>query len=92
MSEIQVTPLEEGAYGVRVSEGDTVTDHRVTVPQAMLEDLGLTGADQETVVRESFAFLLEREPGTSILSEFSLDQIARYFPEYYEELPRRLGG
>jgi hypothetical protein len=92
MSEIQVTPLEEGAYGVRVIEGDRVTDHRVTVPQAMLEDLGLTGADQETVVRESFAFLLEREPVTSILSEFSLDQIARYFPEYYEELPRRLSG
>jgi hypothetical protein len=92
MSEIQVTALEEGAYGVRVSEKDTVTDHRVTVPQAMLEDLGLAGADQETVVRESFAFLLEREPGTSILSEFSLDQIARYFPEYYEELPRRLRG
>lgn len=92
MSEIQVTPLDDGAFGVRVSEGSTVTDHRVTVPEAMLEDLALTGADLETVVRESFAFLLEREPGTSILSEFSLDQIARYFPEYYEELPRRLAG
>lgn len=92
MSEIQVTALEESAYGVRVSDGAAVTDHRVTVPQAMLEDLGLTGADREKVVKESFAFLLEREPATSILSEFSLDQIARYFPEYYEELPRRLGG
>jgi hypothetical protein len=45
----------------------------------------------EAVVRESFAFLLEREPNTSILGEFSLDVISRYFPEYSQELPRRLG-
>jgi hypothetical protein len=43
------------------------------------------------VVRESFAFLLEREPNTSILGEFSLDVISRYFPEYSQELPDRLG-
>jgi hypothetical protein len=35
-------------------------------------------------------FLLEREPPTSILSEFSLDVIPRYFGEYDAELRRRL--
>jgi hypothetical protein len=42
------------------------------------------------VVRESFNFLLEREPATSILREFSLYDIARYFPEFPDELRRRL--
>lgn len=56
-----------------------------------LEELGIPEADPEAVVRESFAFLLEREPATSILPEFSLPVIARYFPEYPSELPRRLG-
>ena len=44
----------------------------------------------EEVVRESFQFLLERESAASILPEFSLDQIGRYFPEFFQELPRRL--
>jgi hypothetical protein len=41
-------------------------------------------------VRTSFEFLLERESVCSIMSEFSLDVISRYFPEYEDELPRRL--
>lgn len=47
--------------------------------------------DLERVVRASFEFLLEREPASSILPEFSLDVIGRYFPEYEDELRRRLG-
>jgi hypothetical protein len=90
VSDIAVTPLDEGAFGVRVREGDAHTYHRVTVPDDLLDDLGLAGADRETVVREAFAFLLEREPATSILPEFSLDEIGRYFPEFTTELPRRL--
>ena len=46
--------------------------------------------DLERVVRESFRFLLEREPATSILRQFSLSDISRYFPEYPSELERRL--
>ena len=42
-------------------------------------------------MRVSFEFLLEREPTSAILPEFSLDVIGRYFPEYEDELPRRLG-
>ena len=36
----------------------------------------------EQLVRRSFDFLLEREPNTSILRQFELPVIARYFPEY----------
>ena len=92
MTDIAVTPLEPGHFGVQVTEGDTTTSHRVTVRDAMLDDLALTDADPEVVVRESFNFLLEREPATSILPEFSLEDIARYFPEYYDELRSRLAG
>lgn len=56
----------------------------------MLDELDLAEAGAEEVVRESFEFLLEREPAASILPEFSLDEIGRYFPEYFQELPKRL--
>ena len=88
---ITITPMEPEWFGAQIEEGDTTTSHRVRVPAALLDDLGLAGMDGEHVVRESLEFLLEREPPSSILSEFSLDVIPRYFPEYYEELPRRLG-
>ncbi len=91
MSAISITALEEGAFGVEVTEGATPTNHRVTIPDGFRDDLGLGEAGGEEIVRESFEFLLEREPPTSILREFSLDVIERYFPEYREELPRRLG-
>jgi len=44
----------------------------------------------EELVRESFVFLLEREPAESIMSRFDLPVIARYFPEYPREISRRL--
>jgi hypothetical protein len=88
---ITITPMEPEWFAVQLEEGDSRTSHRVHVPAALLNDLGLVDVDHERVIRESFAFLLEREPPSSILREFSLDVIPRYFPEYQEELPRRLG-
>lgn len=92
VTEIAVTPMEPGRFGVQITEGDTTTSHRVAVPASMVEDLGLEGVDLELLVRESIEFLLEREPAPSILTEFALPDIARYFPEYYDELGARLSG
>lgn len=77
---------------MEVTEGDATTSHRVIVPPSLLADWGLDEDDGEAVVRESFAYLIEREGAASILPEFSLAIIPRYFPEYADELPDRLGG
>jgi hypothetical protein len=66
------------------------TTHRVTVPERLGETLELRDDELERIVRESFGFLLEREPATAILSQFSLSDISRYFPEYPSELAHRL--
>jgi len=90
MSEITVTAMGPGQFGVQVREGDTTTSHQVSVPDDLIDELGLPDVDQEELVEESFAFLLEREPATSILEEFPLTTISRYFPEYPDELRSRL--
>jgi hypothetical protein len=51
------------------------------VPGGFIRELRLPEVDLERVVRESFRFLLEREPASSILPKFSLDVIPTYFPE-----------
>jgi hypothetical protein len=92
MSEITITAMEPDHYGVQVREGDTTTSHRVRVPPAMVDDLALGDVDRELLVRETIGFLLEREPATAILSEFSLEDVARFFPGFYDELQARVAG
>lgn len=47
-------------------------------------------ADPTRLVEESFRFLLEREPVTSILATFDLSVIEEYFPGYRREIAARL--
>jgi hypothetical protein len=65
---------------VRVDERGSLTEHRVTVADEDLDRYGASDADD--LVRRSFEFLLAREPNTSILREFRITEIERYFPEY----------
>jgi hypothetical protein len=91
VSDIEITDLEPEHYGVQVTEGSTTTSHHVRLPPDLLGDLGLGDFEPERLVRETFAFLLEREPATSIMEEFSLEDVARFYPEFYDELRTRLG-
>jgi hypothetical protein len=86
---LSVSALGAGRWRVEV-RGASRTAHEVTIPAGYLEKLGVAAAAPERVIEESFRFLLEREPSTSILPSFALPVIARYFPEYEKELPRRL--
>ena len=61
------------------------TTHLVRVSRAERERYGGEVAD---LVKRSFEFLLAREANTSILREFDLSTIERYFPEYAREIRR----
>ena len=74
---------------VTVREG-TETHHRVRVSQVDLARLAPRASDPVDLVEASFAFLLEREPKESILREFDLTVIGRYFPDYEREIGHRL--
>ncbi len=89
MADMTITPVADREFEVRVRDPNGESNHRVSVPEDLTAELELPEDDLEGVVRASFEFLLEREPGSAIMSEFSLDVISRYFPEYPEELARR---
>lgn len=84
---ISVTALTEGLWLVTV-EAQTKTEHRVRVGAADLKRLSPGKEDAKALLEASFRFLLEREPNTSILREFDLSVISRYFPEYEREIER----
>jgi len=87
---ITVRPMGPHEYGVEVVEGDTRTSHRVQVPDQLVDDLGVFDLDEATLVRESFYYLLDREPATSVQREFALDDIRATFDDYIEEMRLRL--
>ena len=82
--------MAPGEFGVECEDGGTVTHHTVTVPERLLDDIGFPRVDPLHLVEESFAFLLEREPSTSIMASFALTDISRFFPEYVEEMQARM--
>ena len=76
---------------VTVGDDPGATRHDVTVDESTLADLA-PGATATKLVLESFGFLLEREPRESIMRRFDLPIIGRFFPEYPDEIRRRLAG
>lgn len=90
MPDIEINALSPREFRVQVRQGGRETTHRVSVPERLDQGPALDEDDLERIVRVSFEFLLEREPAMSILAQFSLSDITRYFPEYPRELARRL--
>ncbi len=66
---------------VEVSDASGKSHHVVRASAKDVERWS-RGRTVEELVGDSFAFLLEREPKESILKEFDLALIRRYFPEY----------
>jgi hypothetical protein len=81
MAEIKVSQLDEITFQVTVADKSTTT-HEVRVQADYAQKLTTGKITTIQLVKKSFEFLLEREPNTSILRNFDLSVIARYFPEY----------
>lgn len=92
MAKVEVLTRETGEgwrFEVVVEEDGSRAEYEVALSKAYRKRLA-PKADPETLVRESFAFLLEREPKEMIMGQFDLPVIAQYFPEYEAEIRKRL--
>lgn len=89
MAEIVTQAVDEQLYEAEVTVEGRHYAYRVSVPDDLVER---AGADPAAIVRATVAFLLDREPPTSIMERFDCSVVSRYFPEYEAELPRYLEG
>lgn len=87
---IEVSQIADGEFLARVIEGAGESSHRVTLRSDDFQRIAGGKVEPSELVRRSFEFLLEREPKESILAQFDLLVIGRYFPEYEREIRRRL--
>ena len=78
---VEVETIGDDDFLVKVSAA-TSTEHRVTLTDAYWEQIWNSRLSKKEIVSRSFAFLLEREPNSSIMRTFDLPVIQRYFGEY----------
>ena len=78
---VEVETIGDDDFLVKVS-AVTSTEHRVTLTDADWEQIWNRSLPKKEIVSRSFAFLLEREPNSSIMRTFDLPVIQRYFGEY----------
>jgi hypothetical protein len=87
---VSVQQMDDKTFKVTVT-GTATTTHTVTVEPDYCKKLTGGRVRPELLVEKSFAFLLAREPNTSILRSFDLPVIGRYFPEYETTIKEMLG-
>ncbi len=85
MANITVKEIGENRFHVTVTASRT-TEHEVSVDPDYAKRLCKGRLTTAALIEKSFAFLLEREPNTSILRQFDLSVINSYFPEYEAEI------
>jgi hypothetical protein len=95
MTDITVAcaPADDGwTCTVSVADDDgSRTEHTVVLSRAQLERYAGSAVEPHLLVSASFRFLLDRESKESILRQFALSDIERYFPEFPGVIAARLG-
>ena len=81
MKLIQIEKINDSKFLVTVTKSK-VTLHTVHISDVAHRQYSFGRMTKEQLIKKSFLFLLQREDQTSILSEFNIEVIGDYFPEY----------
>jgi hypothetical protein len=81
--------IEANTYEV-VVEAERESVHQVRLSFEYYKKLCGGSFTHEWVIAQAFQFLLERTTNNEIFEDFDLSAINRYFPEFEDELIRRL--
>ena len=83
--EILIQKNDNNTFAVFI-ENSVNSNHIVTLNDDIHFEMTKGIKSKEELILFSFKFLLERENNTSILSNFNLETIQNYFPEYKNEI------
>ena len=86
MADLIIRQIERGQepwrFRVEIIEGTSRTVHEVTLSEKDYRKWTREKCAPRQCVQAAFEFLLEREDKESILSEFDISVIPRFFPEF----------
>ena len=81
MASIKITEIEKDKFLVEVSD-NVKTSHNVVISDKVYKQLTNGVISKSELLEKSFQFLLDREPNTSILTNFEIQIISHYFSDY----------
>ena len=81
MASIKITEIEKDKFLVEVSD-NVKTSHNVVISDKVYKQLTNGVISKSELLEKSFEFLLDREPNTSILTNFEIQIISYYFSDY----------
>jgi len=81
LASIKITEIEKDKFLVDVSD-NVKTSHNVVIHDKVYQQLTNGEISKYELLEKSFAFLLDREPNTSILTNFEIQIISHYFSDY----------
>jgi hypothetical protein len=91
MSEkIEITEMGRLEYGVRVTQGQDTTDHRVVVPEQLLDQLLLEEEDGPRLVQEAVAFFMEEEHADALPDNLVLSELIAEYENFLPQMRDRL--
>ncbi|MDC0423520.1 hypothetical protein OAL85_04510 [Methylophilaceae bacterium] len=82
---ITVEKINSDLYKVEVNHNSS-TVHIVSLSPTTYSEISKNIITPEKLIYVSFIFLMERESNESILSNFNLEIIQNYFPEYLSKI------
>lgn len=93
MSEqIEVEPLGDHDYLVRVRHSAGEIESRFRASEDVLSGLGAAAADEQRVVEETAAYLMDHQPAIDLPPMVDLDDMAAAFDDYLARLRERMNA
>ena len=81
MASIKITEIAKDKFIVEVSD-NVKSSHNVVITDKAYQELTNSMISKYELLEKSFAFLLDKEPNTSILTNFEIQIISHYFSDY----------
>ena len=81
MVSIKITEIKKNNFLVEVND-KVKTSHNVVIHDKVYQQLTNGIISKYELLEKSFEFLLDREPNTSILTNFEIQIISHYFSDY----------
>ena len=89
-ADLEITAADRHVYDVTITHRSGVTTrHRVSVPEPMMADLGVSAAQEPLLVRATLVYLLEHDPA-AVPETFTLDEVGDALPDYRDDIVTRL--
>lgn len=89
-ADLEITASDPHVYDVTITHrSGATTRHRVSVPEPLMADLGVSAAQEPLLVRASLVYLLEHDPA-AVPETFSLEAVGEALPDYRNDIVTRL--